>query len=175
MIRKTYLAAACMVGLASAAAMAQQAPERVGVHSDWHVFVVDNPRECFAVSKPVKTVNSRRGVAVSNVKRDEIRLFVFYRPTQNVKGQVTFTGGYGFDASKSVEMDVDGKKFSFSSKGEWAWPITADEDAKIVDAMRRGSKAIITAQSPRPTVTEDTFSLTGFTAAIADANKRCSG
>jgi hypothetical protein len=41
--------------------------------------------------------------------------------------------------------------------------------------MKRGAKAVITAQSERGTVTKDTFSLKGFTAAVTDAEKRCAG
>jgi len=40
--------------------------------------------------------------------------------------------------------------------------------------MKSGSTAVLTAQSKRGTVTKDTFSLLGFTAAIKEANKRCS-
>jgi hypothetical protein len=41
--------------------------------------------------------------------------------------------------------------------------------------MKRGAQAIVTAQSERGTVTKDTFSLQGFTAAVKDAEKRCAG
>ena len=40
--------------------------------------------------------------------------------------------------------------------------------------MKRGTEAVLTARSERGTQTKDTFSLLGFTAAIEDAEKRCS-
>jgi len=45
----------------------------------------------------------------------------------------------------------------------------------MVTAMKRGASAIITGVSGRGTVTKDTFSLLGFTAAVEDAEKRCGG
>ena len=39
--------------------------------------------------------------------------------------------------------------------------------------MRRGSTAKVTGTSARGTTTEDTFSLSGFTAAVEDAEARC--
>ena len=41
--------------------------------------------------------------------------------------------------------------------------------------MKRGADAVLTARSSRGTITKDTFSLLGFTAAVEDAQKRCSG
>ena len=43
----------------------------------------------------------------------------------------------------------------------------------IVAALRRGSTATVTGVSARGTTTVDTFSLSGFTAAVGDAEKRC--
>ena len=54
-------------------------------------------------------------------------------------------------------------------------PASASDDAKMVTAMKRGAGAIITGVSGRGTVTKDTFSLLGFTAAVEDAEKRCGG
>ena len=39
--------------------------------------------------------------------------------------------------------------------------------------MKAGSEAILTGQSGRGTVTRDTFSLLGFTAAVEEAASRC--
>ncbi len=56
-----------------------------------------------------------------------------------------------------------------------AWSASDADDAKIVTAMKRGTDAKLTAFSSRGTKTEDTFSLFGFTAAVEEAEKRCSG
>ena len=109
------------------------------------------------------------------VKRSDILLFVFYRPGAEVKGQVTFTGGYPFAPNSTVNLNISGKQFELFTDGEWAWPASASEDTKIITAMKRGAEAVLTGRSSRGTKTEDTFSLLGFTAAIEDAEKRCGG
>ncbi len=68
---------------------------------------------------------------------------------------------------------MDGNTFELFAEGEWAWPASDSDDAKIIAAMKRGSKAVLTARSSRVTQTNDTFSLLGFTAALDEAEKRC--
>ena len=55
---------------------------------------------------------------------------------------------------------------------EWAWTDPSD-DSRTVAAMRRGVTATLKGTSTRDTVTEDDFSLSGFTAAVEDAAARC--
>jgi len=109
------------------------------------------------------------------VRRGEILLMVFYRPGASVRGQVAFTGGYPFASGSTATMDVSGTKFQLFTEGEWAWPATPEDDAKIVAAMKRGADATLTARSGRGTRTADKFSLLGFTAAEEEAGKRCNG
>ncbi len=167
------IAGLCMAGMATTA-IAQQATStnRVAAKTDWSVFVEDDPTECWSVSAPKETVNTRGGRVVS-VRRSDILLFVFYRPKAEVKGQVTFTGGYPFASGSTVNLAVDGSEFELFTEGEWAWPASDADDAKIVTALKRGTEAVLTARSERGTQTKDTFSLLGFTAAIEDAEKRC--
>ena len=147
---------------------------RVAAKTDWSVFVEEDPNECWSVSAPKKTVNTRDGRVVA-VKRSDILLFVFYRPGAEVQGQVTFTGGYPFAKNSSVNLNISGTQFELFTDGEWAWPASKAEDTKIITAMKRGAEAVLTARSSRGTKTEDTFSLLGFTAAVEDAEKRCGG
>ncbi|MGX9356260.1 invasion associated locus B family protein [Roseobacteraceae bacterium S113] len=159
--------------MAGAPALAQQeSTNRVATQTDWSVFVEDNPKECWAVSRPKETVNTRDGRVVA-VRRGDILLFVFHRPGAGVTGQVSFTGGYPFANGSTVALNISGTRFELFTDGEWAWPATPEEDAKIVAAMRRGASAELTARSSRGTQTKDTFSLLGFTAASEDAQKRC--
>jgi hypothetical protein len=156
------------------AGFAQEISEnRVDAQRDWSVFVDSNPTECWSVSAPTKTVNTRDGRVVA-VKRSDILLYVFYRPEANVAGQVAFTGGYPFAPGSTVSLDVGGTKFDMFTDGEWAWPATPGDDVKFINAMKRGANAVVVGRSSRGTRTEDTFSLIGFTAALDEAEKRCS-
>jgi hypothetical protein len=159
---------------ASGPALAQSA-ERVAAHTDWSVFVASDPKECYIVSPP-KSSAARRDGQAADVQRGDIRLFVAFRPGENVSNEVSFTGGYPFREGSPVTLSIGSTSFTLGpgrgDSGEWAWTDPAD-DARVVAAMRRGANAKVTGISTRGTETEDTFSLAGFTAAVEDAEARC--
>jgi acid phosphatase class B len=163
------------LSLWAGAAAAQQAGEGeaqcVSADTAWSVCVWESPKECWAVSKPRETVNTRDGRTVS-VRRGDILLFVTYR-AGGASGEVSFTGGYPFAPGSTVGVEIDGQSFEFIADGEWAWPRDAANDATILEAMRGGATAILTGRSGRGTQTQDTFSLQGFTAALSEAQTRC--
>jgi hypothetical protein len=155
-------------------AMAQEQSNRVAAETDWAVFEGNEPKECWAVTAPKETVNTRDGRVVS-VRRGDILLFVTYRPEQSIAGEISFTGGYPFAEGSTATLEVDGTTFELFTEGEYAWPATPADDAKIVTAIKRGVDAVVTARSSRGTQTKDTFSLLGATAMIEEAEQRCSG
>ncbi len=172
----TVLAGLTMT-MAAGSLAAQDSAEsenRVSANTDWSVFEDNEPRECWAVSAPKETVNTRDGDVVE-VRRGDILLMVFNRPAQNVNGQLAFTGGYPFAGGSTVELEIGGTEYELITEGEWAWPTTPEEDAQIVAALKRGAQAVLTGRSGRGTQTQDTFSLLGFTAAVDDATARCEG
>ena len=173
-MRTTGLAGVALAVLLSATTgVAQETTDnRVAAETDWSVFQETDPVECFGVSAPKQQVNTRDGAPVA-VTRGETLLFVFFRPGEGVTGQVTFTGGYPFAPDSTVGLDIGGTQFTLFTEGDWAWPASPEEDTRIVEAMKRGSQAVLTGVSGRGTQTQDTFSLLGFTAAIEQAQARC--
>jgi Invasion associated locus B (IalB) protein len=164
--------AIALAGIISAPAFAQQSDNRVDAKTDWSIFVEDSPTECWVVSAPKGTVNTRDGKVVA-VNRGDILIFVSYRPTTNVRGEISFTGGYKFKEGTTVNMRIGSASYELFVDGDYAWPASVAEDAKITTSMKRGATAVLTATSSRGTVTEDTFSLLGFTAALEEAERRC--
>jgi len=169
---KPLFAAAAL--MAAAPALAQSA-DRVATHSDWSVFVAANPKECYIVSAP-KSSAARRDGKPAEVDRGDIRLFISFRPGDKVTNEVSFTGGYPFREGSSVKLAIGSDSFQLApgkgDGGDWAWTDPSD-DSKAVGAMKRGATAKLTGTSSRGTETEDTFSLSGFTAAVEDAASRC--
>jgi hypothetical protein len=163
------------LSLAASAAMAQQTgteTECVSAKTDWSVCIWNEPKECWGVSKPKETVNTRDGKPVS-ARRGDILLFVTFRPATGAAGEVSFTGGYPFAPGSTVGVDIQGKTFDLVSDGEWAWPSSKEDDAAILAALKAGSSAVVSARSVKGTKTLDTFSLNGFTAAMSEAETRC--
>lgn len=147
---------------------------RVNAETDWSVFVEEDPMQCWVVSTPRETVNTREGRVVA-VNRGEILMFVSFWPDQNRAGEVSFTGGYPFEVGSTVSVEIGDANFEFFTEDEMAWAASEQEDQQIITAMKRGAEAVLTARSTRGTQTVDTFSLLGFTAAIEDAETRCGG
>ncbi|NKX45157.1 invasion associated locus B family protein [Roseicyclus persicicus] len=156
-------------GMASAQ---EESTNRVNAETDWSVFVEDNPTQCWVVSTPRETVNTRDGRVVS-VRRGEILMFVSFWPGQERMGEVSFTGGYPFADGSTVTMQIGDATFELFTEGEMAWAASPQDDQRIITAMKRGADAVLTARSARGTQTQDTFSLMGFTAAVEDAEARC--
>lgn len=165
------LAAVIFFGMGMGAAVAQDSTNNVATTTDWSVFVDGTPKECWGVSAPKETVNTKDGAPVS-VRRGEILLFVTYREG-GAKGEISFSGGYPFAGGSTVKMQVGDQSFDLFTDGEWAWPGSPEEDAKIMAALKAGSSAKLSGQSGRGTQTDDTFSLSGFSAAVDEAAKRC--
>jgi hypothetical protein len=168
---KAGIAALALASLGSAATAQQESTNRVAVQTAWSVFVDGNPRECWAVSAPSETVNTRDGRPVS-VRRGDILLFATYRQGQSA-AEISFTGGYPFAEGSTVALEIGSDTFQLFVDGQWAWAASPEDDARILAAMRRGQNAVLTARSSRGTQTRDTFSLFGITAASDEAQRRC--
>ncbi len=164
-------ALAAVVAMATPAAQAQESTNRVAADTDWSVFVEESPRECWAVSAPKETVNTRDGEPVQ-VRRGDILLFATYRPDRSTP-EISFTGGYPFASDSTVGLTIGSNEFQLFVDDQWAWAGSAEDDQRIFAAMRAGAEAVLTARSSRGTNTRDTFSLFGFTAATEEAQRQC--
>jgi hypothetical protein len=166
------LIALAVAGTVPSGALAQESTNRVATETDWSIFTEENPKECWGVSSPKETVNTRDGNPVS-VRRGDILLFVTFRPGTGAAGEISFTGGYPFAPGSTVNMKIGDASFEMFVDGEWAWPQNSADDASMLAALKGGESAVLTARSARGTQTQDTFSLLGFTAAMTEAEARC--
>lgn len=165
-------AAVTLIAIAatSAPVLAQDSTNVVATEGDWTVFAANSPKECWAVSAPKSTQNTKDGKP-AQVNRGDIRLYVSYRGGS--AGEVSFSGGYPFAPDSTVEVNIGGNKFNLFTEGENAWAGSPAEDSRLVSALRGGSSAVVTGRSARGTVTADTFSLSGITAATNAAQSNC--
>lgn len=166
------LAAALVTTAPILGVQAQESTNRVAAETDWSVFVESSPtKECWAVSAPRETVNTRGGQPVQ-VRRGDILLFATYRPGRSTP-EISFTGGYPFAPDSTVGVSIGSNDFQLFVDGQWAWAASPEDDQRLFAAMRGGAEAVLTARSSRGTATRDTFSLFGFTAASEEAMRQC--
>ncbi len=150
----------------------------VGKVKDWTVYQsTSGEMECGIISKPKESINTRNG-KLAVVKRGDILLAVTIDPKlPKPHYLISFQSGYPFKQASTVTMRVDNTSFTLEvgkteADAEWAWP--AADDGRIVNAMKKGINAVLTAVSRRGTDTKDTFSLLGVTDALKLAEERCS-
>jgi hypothetical protein len=162
---------ACALGLGAAQAQTQA---RVDASKDWAVFQAgaEGQKICWIVSKPTNWVAYRGGKTVQ-VNRGDIFLMVSIRPADGVVNEVSFLGGYPFKPGSKVNVKVGSDGYSMFTEGENAWSPSPADDGRIVDAFRRGATAKLEGESSRGTKTVDTFSLSGFSAALDSAGNLC--
>lgn len=172
MVRGALCAGAIVAATAAVAQQQDSTNNRIDVKSDWSVFAADKPKECWGVSSP-KSSDTTRGGKPAKVSRGDILLFVTFRPGGGASGEISFTGGYTFAPKSTATLEVNGTKYELFGDGQWAWPRTPADDSGLLAALKKGAEATITAHSARGTQTVDTFSLSGFTAALDEAQKRC--
>jgi invasion protein IalB len=159
--------------LAVATAQAQQTTDRVDAKRDWSVFTSDEGEKvCWIVTQPTTSIAKKGGKQVK-VKRDPIYLMVAVRPAKGAKNEVSMVSGYPFKKGSTVGAKIGSDSFDMFTEGEGAWLASSEEDDRVVASMKRGATAILTGTSERGTVTIDTFSLLGFTAALESARSLC--
>ncbi|MEM9140778.1 MAG: invasion associated locus B family protein [Pseudomonadota bacterium] len=166
------------IALAGIAAMvtgtAGLAQTRVDAKKDWSVFVAGDggSKVCWIVSQPTNSTATRGGNAVE-VRRGDIFLMVSARKADKVENEVSFLAGYPFRKGSKVKVSVGSNNYTMFTDGENAWTPSSRDDGALTTAFRRGATARIEGVSGRGTTTVDTFSLSGFTAALKDAQTRC--
>ena len=148
---------------------AEENLKSVGKFKDWESFVLlqDGNKTCFAQSIPVVR-------APKKIKRDPSRLFISFRPTENVKNEVSVTNGYDFKLKTPVTAKSGKKSYDLFSKGRFAWVVDIKDEQKLIVTMKKASRLMIIGNSQKGNQTTDHYSMMGFTKAYNSAKKSCS-
>ena len=150
-------------------ANAEENLKSVGKFKDWESFVLsqDGNKTCFAQSSPVVR-------APKKLKRDPSRLFVSFRPAENIKNEVSVTNGYEFKLKVPVTAKSGKKSYDLFSKGRFAWVVDSDDESKLILTMKKASRLMIIGNTNKDDQTTDHYSMMGFTKAYNTAKKSCS-
>jgi invasion protein IalB len=163
-MRAIFMAAA-VLALAAPAIAAD--PVSLGVHGKWAAWRLDEGggRLCYMHAEP----EAERG---KYARRGDTYMQVTHRKgkTRNV---VSVVAGYSYKSDSEVSLDIDGKETMLFTDGDSAWARDKATDAKLVGAMRAGTKMTVKGTSSRGTLTTDVYSLSGFTAAHKAISQAC--
>ena len=144
-----------------------ETPKSVGKYKNWQSFTTntDKGKICFAQSVP-----SKRGP--ESFKREDSRIFVTFRPGENITDEVSITSGHLYKPS-SVVAKSGKNSFSFFSQEKFAWLLDEREEKKFIKVMKRATNLMIKANAKNGTQTTDHYSMMGFTKAYNTAKKVC--
>jgi len=148
---------------------AEENLKQLGKFKDWESFVLvqGESKICFAQSIPVVR-------APKKLKRDPSRLFVSFRPAENIKNEVSVTNGYEFKLKTPVAAKSGKKSYDLFSKGRFAWVVDSEDESKLIVTMKKSSRLMIIGMTEKDDQTTDHYSMMGFTKAYNTAKKSCS-
>jgi hypothetical protein len=142
-------------------------PSQLASYGDWGVFLAqtEKSKTCYALATP-------KDRAPAGLKRDPAYVFIANRPGENVREEVSIIMGFPMREGGG-RAEIAGSGFALIAKGANAWIKNQAEEAKFVDALKKGSKLIVKASSLKGHVTTDSYSLTGLAQALERVEKEC--
>ena len=143
-------------------------PRSAGTYKNWESFIAetDKGKICFAQTVPTKR-------APAAVKRNKSKLFVTFRPSEEIKDEVSLTSGHDYKTS-SVTASSGKRRYSFFSQKDFAWLLDDQEEKKFIQLMKKATDIIVKARTTKGAETTDHYSMMGFTKAYNTAKKTCS-
>lgn len=155
-------------------ALAQASPTAgatlLGQYGDWGAYTASpgGKKVCFALAKPASSATNP-----PNRPRDPAWLFVSTRPAEKVKEEVSVIIGYPLKPNSDASVEVGGASFAMYTQNDGAWIKNAAEEARLIEAMRKGADVTVKGESSRGTKTTDTFSLKGISQALDRSAQEC--
>lgn len=164
-------AACCMTAIlamspAPAAAQAGANPTLVGQFGDWGVYVSNSPKVCFALSQPKERLPA-------GLNRDPGYIFISTRPADNVREEFSVLVGYPLKEDADPTVQIGNDTFALYARQSGAWIRNVAEEARLIEAMRKGRDLVMKSTSARGNATTDRYSLVGVSQALDRAAQEC--
>ena len=128
-------------------------------------FVKDNDW-CYIGSSPIKS-------DLPDTKKRGENYILVYKIIGSEENIIQIEAGYKYNLDKKITVKIDNANFDFYStedSSETAW---TNDDKKVIYAMKKGLELTLTGESARGTITNDVYTLKGFTNAVNQLNQDC--
>lgn len=137
------------------------------IFDDWSVFTydMDGKKVCYMVGKPKKSSGNFKN------RGEPYMMVANYGDTI----EVSVSSGYLYKEKSKVFLEFLGtqSKYTMFSGERTAWANSNEEDAEIIDKMKKASFVIIKGTSRKETTSSDKYSLKGFTKSLSEINNLC--
>ena len=161
--------AAFAFSVSAGVAIAQSAgPTLLGTHDAWETYKTNDSRGavCYAVTQP-------QAKEPASAKRDMVYFLITTWPKQNIANEPSIVIGYTFKPGTKATVQVGSDKWDFFTKGDGAWLPNGPDEGRLITAMRGAGEMTVKAYSQRGTLTTDTYSLKGISAALDKVAEGC--
>ena len=128
-------------------------------------FVKDNDW-CYIGSSPIKS-------DLPDTKKRGENYILVYKIIGSEENIIQIEAGYKYNLDKNINVKIDNANYDFYStedSSETAW---TNDDKKVINAMKKGLELTLTGESARGTITNDVYTLKGFTNAVNQLNQDC--
>jgi len=170
-----YMALAALWIISAPNTALAQSDKPQATFKNWRLYVEGDgaAKQCFIVGEPT-------AMRPGNVRRGNTFLTIAHRPGQGVRNEVSVRIGYPFSADSNPFARIGSDTFNFftgvkakTGGDQWAWLESLTDQPRMVTAMKRGSELVFKGTSKRGTLTTDSYSLLGVTAAMRALDKAC--
>ena len=147
---------------------AAQSVQAIGTFKSWAAYSASEGggAVCFALSKPTDVTPSPDGYT-------QAYLYLTHRPAENVSNEINLVAGFEFAPDQPATLTVDGKTFDLFTQKDAAWLLDASKSDSLAGAIRAGSSLTIEGTTSRGVKIDETFSLSGATAASRAIDGGC--
>jgi invasion protein IalB len=154
--------------LAGAIGVVANAAELLGTHADWKIYRHGTGGEsmCFAVTE-ASEANPAAG------ERQAPHVYITAWPKAGISAEISVLVGLALKEGAEIKVEVDGTRFELFSDGDRAYVGDANEELRLLEAMRRGKSMTVSATSEAGKATRDSYSLSGVTAAVRALEADC--
>lgn len=143
-------------------------PALVASFGDWGAYVASagKAKTCYALAEP-------KDRQPSGLKRDKAYIFVSTRTGEGVSNELSVIMGFDVKGDSTPRAEIGPTGFDMVAQKDKLWVRNAAEEGHMLDAMRKGQRLSIKAQSLRGSTTTDNYSLSGLGQALDRVRKEC--
>ena len=128
-------------------------------------FVKDNDW-CYIGSSPIES-------DLPETKKRGENYILVYKIIGSEENIIQIEAGYKYNLDKKINVKIDNANYDFYSTEDSSDTAWTNDDKKVIYAMKKGLELTLTGESARGTITNDVYTLKGFTNAVNQLNQDC--
>lgn len=130
----------------------------VASFGEWSLFTKERDQQivCYMLSIPTNKGGNYQ------IKRGE-PFFTVSKLAGDTPAEISVSSGIIYKENSTVDLAIGKRKFSLFTIETKAWSNSVEEDAEIIERLKKGITATVEGQASNGRITKDTYSLSGFT------------